>query len=452
MEDDTNALLDKSRRLIDSSNVQTSDKSRRGGHSGRGSSGGKRGGGEGRSRGGRGRRGSGKLVDSTRGSLVSVAVQNPGISKPNFKPKTESREPPLLEVGHKVVVRRLPPTLPQNILLEAVNSLAFIKDKYEWSSFINGKASDKPSKSRVFSRAYFRFTDSISAVKFMETFNGHVFIDSKGVQDQAVVEFAPYRKTPKQARTDPKQGTIEEDPEYQDFLVSLTQQTIEPPALPSASISSEKLKITPLIEFLRAKKAAQVESRLSYRASKSSVTLLSRNDQSKNSDSPASQNSSNTRESVSKNKEDKKLKKSKIPKTQNKDPKPSSEFKSTGEEGENRRSRRRSRKKGPSKEEPITPFAPTQILKAPPKASEIDWPQPGSNSKSSQPVKESPIKIESSNSSELKPAPVRHVFTLTNGCLTQSTKASDSLDAAPPKSSRNNRRRRAPSSKPQTAS
>lgn len=143
MEGDTNVYSDKSRRPTESSNVALNEKSRRGGPSSRGARGGKRGGGEGRPRGGRGRRGGGKPVESTRNNLVNIIVQNPSISKPIIKPKPEAREPPLLEVGHKVVVRRLPPTLPKDILLETVNSLAFIKDEYEWASFISGKVSDK---------------------------------------------------------------------------------------------------------------------------------------------------------------------------------------------------------------------------------------------------------------------------------------------------------------------
>lgn len=43
-----------------------------------------------------------------------------------------------------------------------------------------------------------------------------------GVESRAVVEFAPYQKIPKEHKTaDVRQGTIDEDQDYLDFLESL---------------------------------------------------------------------------------------------------------------------------------------------------------------------------------------------------------------------------------------
>ena len=55
-------------------------------------------------------------------------------------------------------------------------------------------------------------------------------------------------------RNDNRQGTIDQDPEFKDFLESLTNP-ITKPAAPDDSQKPEKVKTTPLIEALREKKA-----------------------------------------------------------------------------------------------------------------------------------------------------------------------------------------------------
>jgi regulator of nonsense transcripts 3 len=83
---------------------------------------------------------------------------------------------------------------------------------------------------------------------------------AKSWQDSALVgpptvEFAPYPKMPGgRRRHDNRQGTIDQDPEFKDFLESLTNP-ITKPAAPEADGKPEKVKTTPLIEALREKKA-----------------------------------------------------------------------------------------------------------------------------------------------------------------------------------------------------
>jgi regulator of nonsense transcripts 3 len=55
-------------------------------------------------------------------------------------------------------------------------------------------------------------------------------------------------------RNDSRQGTIDQDPEFKDFLESLTNPIAKPQA-PDDSQKQEKVKTTPLIEALREKKA-----------------------------------------------------------------------------------------------------------------------------------------------------------------------------------------------------
>ena len=74
------------------------------------------------------------------------------------------------------------------------------------------------------------------------------------------VEFAPYGRVPSnKVRKDARQGTIDQDPEFIDFLESLTNPTIK--ATPSDIINDSEVNkaevtaVTPLIQYLRDKKA-----------------------------------------------------------------------------------------------------------------------------------------------------------------------------------------------------
>ena len=74
------------------------------------------------------------------------------------------------------------------------------------------------------------------------------------------VEFAPYGRVPSsRPRKDARQGTIDQDPEFIDFLESLTnpvsKSTTADHENDSVSKGKEKVTVTPLIQFLRDKKA-----------------------------------------------------------------------------------------------------------------------------------------------------------------------------------------------------
>lgn len=74
------------------------------------------------------------------------------------------------------------------------------------------------------------------------------------------VEFAPYGRVPGgRVRKDARQGTIDQDPEFIDFLESLTNPITKPATASSeadaASKTEEKVTVTPLIQYLRDKKA-----------------------------------------------------------------------------------------------------------------------------------------------------------------------------------------------------
>ncbi|KAI8643396.1 regulator of nonsense-mediated decay, partial [Parasitella parasitica] len=77
-------------------------------------------------------------------------------------------------------------------------------------------------KESVFSRAYFHFKSMEAVIAFHQGFDGHAFVDSFGNDFRAVVEFALYQKLPKEHKTaDARQGTIDQDQDYLEFLESL---------------------------------------------------------------------------------------------------------------------------------------------------------------------------------------------------------------------------------------
>jgi regulator of nonsense transcripts 3 len=84
---------------------------------------------------------------------------------------------------------------------------------------------------------------------------------TKSWQDSALVgpptlEFAPYPKMPGgRRRNDNRQGTIDQDQEFKDFLESLTNPITKSAAPEADAQKQEKVKTTPLIEALREKKA-----------------------------------------------------------------------------------------------------------------------------------------------------------------------------------------------------
>lgn len=70
------------------------------------------------------------------------------------------------------------------------------------------------------------------------------------------LEYAPYPKMPGgRRRNDNRQGTIDQDQDFKDFLESLTNPISKPAAPEGEQAKDTKVKTTPLIEALREKKA-----------------------------------------------------------------------------------------------------------------------------------------------------------------------------------------------------
>ncbi|KAL5982899.1 hypothetical protein ACLOJK_016978 [Asimina triloba] len=188
----------------------------------------------------------------------------------------------------KVVVRHLPPALPLSALMEQIDGR--FSDRYKWFCFRPGKNSQKNQR---YSRAYIDFKSPEDVVEFAEFFDGHVFVNEKGnhattflfttwdmmlglhifsgTQFKTIVEYAPSQRVPKSwSKKDGREGAIVKDPEYLEFL-DLLAKPVE--NLPSAEIQLERkeaeravgpketLIVTPLMDFVRQKRAAKCESK-----------------------------------------------------------------------------------------------------------------------------------------------------------------------------------------------
>ncbi|PKC03942.1 hypothetical protein RhiirA5_450019 [Rhizophagus irregularis] len=179
----------------------------------------------------------------------------------------------------KVVVRRLPPLIPESLFFESVKQWVN-EETCTWSRFHQGRISKSKNKESIFSRAYFHFKTVEQVLEFHRGYDNHLFIDKQGNENRAVVEFAVYQKLPKEhKKPDPRQGTIETDPDYLAFLESLKMEEIQQAtakepgvvlesgatqlerlearlanAVINAASVVEKPTTTPLLEHLRALK------------------------------------------------------------------------------------------------------------------------------------------------------------------------------------------------------
>ncbi|XP_066562882.1 regulator of nonsense transcripts 3A isoform X1 [Amia ocellicauda] len=170
----------------------------------------------------------------------------------NTKHKEEKKE-----VFTKVVIRRLPPNLSKEQLEDQLNPLP----AYDYFEFFSADQSLYP---HLFSRAYINFKNPEDIVLFRDRFDGYVFIDNKGQEYPAVVEFAPFQKVSKKKlkKKDAKAGSIEEDPEYKKFLENYCGDEEKATANPETLLGEIEAKTreliakrtTPLLEYIKNKK------------------------------------------------------------------------------------------------------------------------------------------------------------------------------------------------------
>ncbi|XP_024964512.1 regulator of nonsense transcripts UPF3-like isoform X2 [Cynara cardunculus var. scolymus] len=185
----------------------------------------------------------------------------------------------------KVVLRHLAHNISQSALMEQID--ARFCGRYNWFCFRSGKNRSDLGyrcfidfggisklqafrvclKCQSYSRLYIDFKHPEDVIEFAEFFDGHVFVNEKGTQFKTIVEYAPSQRVPKQwSKKDGREGTIEKDPEYLQFLELLAKPVEN---LPSAEIQLERKEaeragtakeapiVTPLMDFVRQKRAAK---------------------------------------------------------------------------------------------------------------------------------------------------------------------------------------------------
>lgn len=123
----------------------------------------------------------------------------------------------------------------------------------------------KPSRP---SRAYLRLTHQEYIKQVADKVQNISFDDFRGLSRDSLlqwpvtVEYSPYGKVPgSRGRKDARQGTIDQDPDFVDFLESLTNPIAKSTLADgdNAEKTKEKVTTTPLIQYLKDKKANEAK-------------------------------------------------------------------------------------------------------------------------------------------------------------------------------------------------
>lgn len=180
----------------------------------------------------------------------------------NEKPEKPSKEKK--EAMTKIVIRRLPPSLTKDELVEQLQPLP----ELDYLEFFSSDTSLFP---HLFARAYLNFKNQDDIVLFRDRFDGYVFIDSRGQEYPAIVEFAPFQKVAKKRskKKDAKSGTIEDDSDYKKFLEFYNGDEEKFPSNPETLLEEieaktkelSSKKTTPLLDFLKNKQRIREEKK-----------------------------------------------------------------------------------------------------------------------------------------------------------------------------------------------
>ncbi|KAI1799167.1 Smg-4/UPF3 family-domain-containing protein [Daldinia bambusicola] len=205
------------------------------------------------------------MTGTSTGRKPNGVLPGSSASGPNETPKTPKTKD--ASRGKKVLVRRLPPGITE------AEFWAILGDewksgngKVEWTRFQEGQISHDPSNPSMPARCYLQVRSEDIPI-LADVVRGLIWEDEKrAFTDPALVgppylEFSIYQKVPTtKRRTDSKQGTIDQDPDFMAFLDSLTQDTtnvkeVDAEQVEDAGKPDTKVTTTPLVEFLKEKKA-----------------------------------------------------------------------------------------------------------------------------------------------------------------------------------------------------
>uniref|UniRef100_A0A0A1WFY7 Regulator of nonsense transcripts 3A n=1 Tax=Zeugodacus cucurbitae TaxID=28588 RepID=A0A0A1WFY7_ZEUCU len=160
----------------------------------------------------------------------------------------------------KIIIRHLPPTMTEEEFLKQIDPLPPHDFYYfaapDWSLGYDATC-----------RAYITMKNYDDVFLFRDRFDGYVFVDSKGAEYPAIVEFAPFQGLVKNKsrRVDSKVNTIEQEPHYQQFLTKLEEDREAAKGSENKLEFSldrkkeEKITSTPLLQYLANKKEKRRE-------------------------------------------------------------------------------------------------------------------------------------------------------------------------------------------------
>ncbi|KAJ6105035.1 hypothetical protein N7486_003724 [Penicillium sp. IBT 16267x] len=193
-------------------------------------------------------------------------------------PAKKAHKPPAPRL--KLLIRRLPPGLTQAELEGILGAEWKVgAGKVDWLQYKAGKVSKDPAKPSRPSRAYIHVVSSEHVTPLSDLVRQTSFQDARATSHDPILlgppslEFAPYAKIPgSRVRKDARQGTIDQDADFITFLESLTQPITKPG--PADTFESEEKKTavltTPLVQFIKDKKASKAKEAAASKSSKHS--------------------------------------------------------------------------------------------------------------------------------------------------------------------------------------
>ncbi|XP_055939200.1 regulator of nonsense transcripts 3A-like [Argiope bruennichi] len=162
---------------------------------------------------------------------------------------SESEEEEEILPATKVVIRHLPPGMTGRSFFQLVSPLPAHNYKY----FV--QASKEYNENR-YSTAYINFTNREDAVLFLKQYDGHVFQCEKGAKCKAIVEFTAFAQIPKEpASKDYLCGSIDNDPDYLEFVESLKRKNTEASKEHDEVKTSTSKGFDPLVHYVNTRRA-----------------------------------------------------------------------------------------------------------------------------------------------------------------------------------------------------
>ncbi|KAK3392420.1 Smg-4/UPF3 family-domain-containing protein [Sordaria brevicollis] len=193
-------------------------------------------------------------------------------------PKTKSQPE-----GEKVVVRRLPPLLTEEEFFKIIGDEWKVgHGKVDWFSYWPGKSSQHPSRPSRPSRAYLHVIKKDDLLVLSQVVQNGAWEDAKESYNDPVlilpptVELSIHKKIPSdKKRLDNRQGTIDQEPEFMAFLESLANPEAHKNTDAAGETNAEetptkpeKVTTTPLVEYLKEKKAQRAKEAALARSAK----------------------------------------------------------------------------------------------------------------------------------------------------------------------------------------